>query len=83
VILALVLSSFLALALVAALIFQDRANRRERQALLDRIQAPDVARAAAVEALLAPAAREPEPDVYDTPVLMDGDLQLDDLIGRS
>lgn len=79
---ALLAITFLAFAELVALTYVVWTNARERQGLLDRIQAPDVARAAAVEALMHPDAREPEPDPYDTPVLRDGDLQLDDLIGR-
>ena len=68
-------TSLLALALLVALLFREWAFDRERQALLDRIQAPAAASAAAVERFL-PA---PEPVEEPAPVYVpttDPDLRL-------
>lgn len=64
-IIAVVCLSFLALALVAALTFIDRANRRERQELVDRIQVPEVAQAAAFARALPQQPLLPDTDVED------------------
>ena len=62
---AVVAISLLAFALVAALTLLDRANRRERQELLDRIQTPEVAQAAAYARALPQQPVPPDTDAED------------------
>lgn len=71
----------LALALLAALIYRERANAAERQKLLDRIQAPESFQMAAVEAVIhARPAKEPT-ETWE-PVPTDGDLALAGMLDR-
>lgn len=55
----------------------------ERRDLIERIQSPDIVRAAAFDALMPRREAEATTDTYDEPVLKDGDLQLGDLLDRS
>ena len=76
---AIVALTLLSLALMVALYLQDRANSRERQGLLDRIESPIASQAAATERILPP---RPEP-VPEEPFFVpttDSDLILADLL---
>lgn len=65
---AVVALTVLALALLGALIYLQLAHARERQALLDRIQAPQAAQAGATERLIPQHEPKPEPPPYYVPV---------------
>lgn len=67
--------TLLALSLLGALIYRELAHDRERQGLLDRIQAPEAAHVAAAQQLLP----QPEPAPEPEPVYVrttDPDLRL-------
>ena len=66
----------LCVGLGALIAYRERAHDAERDRLLDRVQAPSVAQAAAAMRMMpAPPEREPDPDVFITPT--DDDLLLD------
>ena len=72
---AVICTSLLALALLVALLYVNWTNGRERQALLDRIQAPAAAQVAAVERMVpTPEPADEPPPVY-VPVT-DPDMRL-------
>lgn len=72
---AVVCLTLLATSLLGALIYREVAHDRERQGLLDRIQNPTAAHAAAAVQMLPPVERSPEPKPYYVPVT-DEDLRL-------
>ena len=62
---ALVALSVLSLALLGALIYRERTHDFERRELIDRIQAPDAARAAAFSRAIGATPPEPNTDLVD------------------
>ena len=59
---------------------QRHGDAAERQALLDRIQAPDATHIAAMEAI---APRQPAQTPEWVPVPLEGDLYIDDILDRT
>lgn len=57
--------SLLALCLLVALIYRERAHDAERQILLDRVQVPEVAQAAAFARAIPPTPPLPDTDAED------------------
>lgn len=79
--LAVVALTVLALGQLVAHFLTQRANAAERQALLDRIQAPDATHIAAMEALAPRQHQTAAPDEWE-PVPLEGDLYIDDILDR-
>ncbi len=71
----------LALALLVALLYRERANAAERASLLDRIQSPESVQMAAIESVIASRPAKDPAETWE-PIRTDDDLALSDMLDR-